>query len=45
MRYPTERRHAPTGRSARAALDPYVVDDITFTRSEILKAREEPAAR
>lgn len=41
MRHPTDRRHAPTTRSARAALDPYVLDEITFTWSEIMKARQE----
>lgn len=41
MRHPTDRRHPSTGRSARAAIDPYVLDEITFTRSEIMKARQE----
>ncbi len=32
-------------RSARPALDPYFVEDIAMTRSEILRARNEDAER
>jgi hypothetical protein len=36
-----------TFRSTRSRLNPYVVDEITFTRSEVMLAREadEAAAR
>lgn len=45
MRHPTDRRQESTGRSARAAIDPYIVEEVTFTRSEIMRAREEVAGR
>lgn len=41
MRHPTDRRQETTGRSARAAIDPYIIEEITFTRTEIMTAREE----
>lgn len=41
MHHSTEGRRRVTERSARAAIDPYVVDEVTFTRSEIMRAREE----
>lgn len=36
-RTPEVRAHATS--SAKAALDPYIIDEITFTREEILRAR------
>ena len=35
----TEKTHRGNGRWERSSLNPYVVDDVTFTLSEIRRAR------
>lgn len=41
MRQPTHRgnQSPPTVRSQKLSLSPYLVDDVAFTRSDILAAR------
>ena len=47
MHHPTTRRATrTTHRTQKPSLDPYVLDDVAFTLSDILRAREqsEPSA-